>query len=34
VTAEARVGSVQRRIEAILERGQGSRPLLLSWRVL
>jgi general secretion pathway protein K len=34
VTAEAHVGSVQRSIEAILDRNQGSKPLLLSWRVL
>ena len=34
VTAEARVGSVRRRVEAVLDRGQGAEPLLLSWRVL
>jgi general secretion pathway protein K len=34
VTAEAQVGSVQRRIEAVLDRSQGSKHLLLSWRVL
>ena len=34
VKAEAQVGSVQRRIEAILDRSQGAKPLLLSWRVL
>jgi len=34
VTAEARVGSVERRIEAVIDRGQGPEPLLLSWRVL
>jgi general secretion pathway protein K len=34
VTAEARVGSVQRSIEAVIDRGQGPEPLLLSWRVL
>ena len=34
VTAEARVGSVKRSIEAVVDRGQGPEPLLLSWRVL
>jgi type II secretory pathway component PulK len=34
VTAEARVGSVKRRIEAVIDRSQGAEPLLLSWRVL
>jgi len=34
VTAEARVGSVQRNIEAVLDRSEGATPLLLSWRVL
>ena len=34
VTAEARVGSVRRSIEAVLDRAQGAQPLLLSWRVL
>jgi general secretion pathway protein K len=34
VTAEARVGSVRRSIEAVLDRSEGATPLLLSWRVL
>jgi general secretion pathway protein K len=34
VTAEARVGSVRRSIEAVLDRSEGAKPLLLSWRVL
>ncbi len=34
VTAEARIGSVRRSIEAVLDRSQGAQPLLLSWRVL
>lgn len=34
VKAEARVGSVKRSIEAVVDRGQGPEPLLLSWRVL
>ena len=34
VTAEARVGDVARRIEAVLDRTDGSAPRLLSWRAL
>lgn len=34
VTAEARVGSVRRSIEAVLDRSEGANPLLLSWRAL
>jgi hypothetical protein len=34
ITAEARVGDVRRRIEAVLDRESGAEPLLLSWRVL
>jgi type II secretory pathway component PulK len=34
VTAEARVGDVRRSVEAVLDRGAGAQPLLLSWRVL
>ena len=34
VTAEGRVGSVERRIQVVLDRSQGAKPLLLSWRVL
>lgn len=34
VTAEVRVGSVHRSIEAVLDRSKGAAPLLLSWRVL
>jgi general secretion pathway protein K len=34
VTADVHVGSVRRRIEAVLDRGTGAQPLLLSWRVL
>jgi general secretion pathway protein K len=34
VTADVRVGSVRRRIEAVLDRSTGAQPLLLSWRVL
>jgi len=34
VTAEARVGDVRRSVEAVMDRGAGARPLLLSWRVL
>lgn len=34
VTAQARVGEIQRSIEAVLDRSEGVEPLLLSWRVL
>jgi general secretion pathway protein K len=34
VTAEAQVGSVQRRIETVVDRSKSAPPLLLSWRVL
>jgi len=34
ITAEARIGDVRRRIEAVLDRESGAQPLLLSWRVL
>ena len=34
VTAEVRVGSVHRSIEAVIDRSEGPQPLLLSWRVL
>ena len=33
-TAEARVGTVKRTVEAVLDRRGGGEPLLLSWRVL
>ena len=33
VAAEARVGEVRRRVEAVIDRSQGPEPLLLSWRV-
>jgi general secretion pathway protein K len=33
VTAEAQVRSVRRSIEAVLDRSNGAKPLLLSWRV-
>lgn len=34
ITAEARIGDVRRRIEAVIDRETGAQPLLLSWRVL
>ncbi len=34
VTAQARVGEVARRIEAVLDRSEGATPRLLSWRAL
>jgi general secretion pathway protein K len=34
VTAQAQVGDVARRVEAVLDRSQGAAPQLLSWRVL
>ena len=34
VTAQAQVGDVARRVEAVLDRKVGARPQLLSWRVL
>jgi len=34
ITATGRVGDVVRRIEAVLDRGDGSAPQLLSWRAL
>jgi general secretion pathway protein K len=34
ITAEARIGDVRRRVEAVLDRESGPQPLLLSWRVL
>ena len=33
VMAEARVGDARRTVEAVVDRGQGAQPLLLSWRV-
>jgi len=33
VEARARVGDVRRSVEAVIDRSQGSQPLLLSWRV-
>lgn len=34
VVAEGRVGTIRRRVEAVLDRREGVQPLLLSWRVL
>lgn len=34
VTARARVGDIERGIEAVIDRSVGAQPLLLSWRVL
>ncbi len=34
VTAQAQVGDVARRVEAVLDRSEGASPRLLSWRVL
>jgi type II secretory pathway component PulK len=34
ITATGRVGDVARRIEAVLDLGDGSQPRLLSWRAL
>jgi type II secretory pathway component PulK len=34
VTALAQIGDVTRRVEAVLDRSEGSAPRLLSWRVL
>ncbi len=34
ITATGRVGDVARRIEAVVDRGDGSDPRLLSWRAL
>jgi hypothetical protein len=34
ITATGRVGDVTRRIEVVLDRGDGSAPRLLSWRAL
>jgi general secretion pathway protein K len=34
ITATGRVGDVTRRIEAVLDRGDGAEPRLLSWRAL
>lgn len=33
VTADARVGDVRRRVEAVLDRSDPQKPLVLSWRV-
>lgn len=33
IVAEARVGEVRRRVEAVVDRSQRPQPLLLSWRV-
>jgi hypothetical protein len=34
ITATGRVRDVTRRIEVVLDRGDGSAPRLLSWRAL
>ncbi len=34
ITARARVGDVETRVEAVIDRSEATEPLLLSWRVL